>query len=98
MKAVFGTVLNAASTGSDNSMSSKQVGFLSILAALFLADGVSPAYAYLDPGAGSMIVQGIIGAIAGATVVIGIYWGKVAAFFTNRRDAKPEEDGNTDKE
>ena len=35
------------------------------------------AYAYLDPGTGSMILQGLIGGIAGGMFAIRIYWGKL---------------------
>jgi len=33
-----------------------------------------PAFAYLDPASGSMILQGILAGIAAAGVVIGIFW------------------------
>lgn len=48
----------------------------------------NPAYAYLDPGTGSMIVQMIIGVIAGASVAIGAFWGKIMAFFNSFRNKK----------
>lgn len=38
--------------------------------------------AYLDPGTGSMIIQGIVGAIAGAFVVIKLYWYQVKRWFS----------------
>ena len=52
---------------------------------LFLIFGLisytSPAYAYLDPGTGSMLLQGLIGGIAAAIAFLSIYWQKVKAFF-----------------
>ena len=39
-----------------------------------------PAYAYIDPGSGSMIIQGIIAAIAAIGVTLGIFWQKVKDF------------------
>jgi hypothetical protein len=39
------------------------------------------AYAYLDPGSGSFIMQIIIGAILGGLVTIKIYFHKVKSFF-----------------
>ena len=39
------------------------------------------AYAYLDPGTGSMILQGLIGGIAGGMFAIRIYWGKLKSRF-----------------
>ncbi len=41
----------------------------------------SPAYAYLDPGTGSMLVQMLLGGVAGALVVGKLYWHQVKAFF-----------------
>lgn len=40
-----------------------------------------PAYAYLDPGTGSLIIQGIIGAIAAIGVTAKVYWHKLRIFF-----------------
>ncbi len=41
----------------------------------------SPAYAYLDPGTGSMLLQGLIGGLAVVLSFLSIYWQKVKAFF-----------------
>lgn len=41
----------------------------------------APAHAYLDPGTGAMLLQGLLGGIAGALVVLRLYWSKVKAFF-----------------
>lgn len=38
---------------------------------LFCAD---PAYAYLDPGTGSAILQGVLAALAAIAVVLKLYW------------------------
>lgn len=50
---------------------------LYILSAAFFAAFTLPAYAYLDPGTGSMILQGILGAIAVAGAVVSVYWTKL---------------------
>ena len=42
----------------------------------------TPAYAYLDPGTGSMLLQALLGAIAAAITVISLYYHKVKAFFS----------------
>ena len=56
---------------------------------LFLIFGLisytSPAYAYLDPGTGSMLLQGLIGGIAAAIAFLSIYWQKVKAFFGKKK-------------
>ena len=38
-----------------------------------------PAYAYLDPGAGSMIIQMLIAGIVGALFTIKMYWYRLKA-------------------
>ena len=57
---------------------------------LFLIFGLisytSPAYAYLDPGTGSMLVQGLIGGVAVVMSFLSIYWQKVKAFFGKEED------------
>ena len=40
-----------------------------------------PAYAYIDPGTGSMIVQAVIAAIAAVSVSIGIFRRRLVSFF-----------------
>ncbi len=42
------------------------------------------AYAYIDPGTGSILLQGLIAGIAAALVVIKLYWYKVKAFLFGR--------------
>ncbi len=37
----------------------------------------SPAYAYLDPGTGSIILQMVLGGVAGGLVVIRLYWARL---------------------
>ena len=41
----------------------------------------SSAYAYLDPGTGSIILQAILGAIAAFFSTLYIFWEKVKTFF-----------------
>jgi len=40
------------------------------------------SYAYIDPGSGSIILQAIIAAFAGAGTAVTIYWKKVKLFFS----------------
>lgn len=55
---------------------------------------VEPAWAYLDPGTGSMIIQGLIAGIAGVIVVLRLYWAKLKAFFAK----SPEPQESTESE
>jgi len=41
----------------------------------------SPAYAYLDGGTGSVIVQGLIAGIAGFLAMLKLYWEKLKTSF-----------------
>lgn len=45
-----------------------------------------PAYAYLDPSTGSMIITAIVGLFASIALALKTYWYKLKAFF--RRDSK----------
>mgnify|MGYP006074860297 CR=1 FL=1 len=52
-----------------------------LLALLILATFSHQAAAYLDPGTGSMILQGIIAGIAVAGFTIKSYWYRIRAYF-----------------
>ena len=47
---------------------------LGIVTSLSFGLLVSDAYAYIDPGSGSMIIQMIIGALVGVGITVKIYW------------------------
>ncbi len=47
---------------------------------------VSPAYAYLDPGTGSLLLQGLLGGIAGIAVFGKIYWHKFTSWLGHKRN------------
>ena len=66
-------------------MSLRQVLFATI--GLLLASA-SPAYAYVDPGSGGMIVQLLLGGTAGVVVLAKLFWHRLARFF----GVKPRED------
>ena len=68
--------------------------FLIIL--IFIVLNPSFAYAYLDPGTGSIILQAIIGVIAASLTAISIYWEKFKSIISKifMRDKKDE---NKDK-
>jgi hypothetical protein len=52
---------------------------LGTLAFLFALELSTPAHAYLDPGTGSMILQLVLGGVAGALVIGKLYWEKLKA-------------------
>ena len=45
---------------------------------------ISDAYAYLDPGSGSIIIQMIIGALVGVVITLKVYWEKVKFKLSSR--------------
>ena len=55
------------------------------LSILFIS---APAYAYLDPGLGSLILQSLIGGIAVTFAFISLYWKKFKFFFTKKSKDK----------
>lgn len=48
------------------------------------------AFAYLDPGSGSLILQILIGAVAGAFFAVKAYWIKIKSFFSPRSKNPPK--------
>jgi uncharacterized membrane protein len=69
------------------------------LSTLFLLFGLSaPVYAYLDPGTGSIIIQGIIASIAFGLATMRLWWYKVSSFISFSRKGKEIEAENIDEE
>ncbi len=52
------------------------------LLAVFLLVPPASAFAYVDPGTGSMVVQALIAALVGGAAVLGAFWRKL---FRRRR-------------
>tara|TARA_B110000444_G_C18605820_1_gene485267 strand:+ start:32 stop:238 length:207 start_codon:yes stop_codon:yes gene_type:complete len=50
------------------------------------------AFAYLDPGTGSIILQAILGAIAAGASWCAIYWQKIKDFFNIKVKKKDDKD------
>ena len=44
----------------------------------------TPAWAYLDPGTGSMLLQVILGGVAALGVAIKMFWHRIVAVFKPR--------------
>lgn len=61
---------------------SKLVRYLYVLAPASVFLFPDPAYAYIDPGTGSLILQSVIGAVVGGLVVFKLYWRRTKEFFT----------------
>jgi len=54
------------------------------------------AYAYLDPGSGSMLLQLLLGGVAGLAVVFKLYWAQfkdsIHKIFGAKRNQNPKDD------
>jgi hypothetical protein len=50
-----------------------------------------PAWAYLDPGTGSMMLQLLLGGVAGAMVVGKLYWQRLREFVRSLFSGNPGE-------
>jgi len=55
-------------------MSTTERSFLCGWVAALTLSTAEPAHAYLDPGTGSMVLQIILGGIAGVGVALKLYW------------------------
>ena len=68
----------------------KNIVLLAALASGATVLSTQEAHAYLDPGTGSMLLQGLIAGLAATSVVIGRYWYKLKSYFvrTNDRSAR----------
>ena len=56
-----------------------------------------PAYAYLDPGTGSMILQLLFGGVAGALMVGTLYFQKIRSFFARLLGRQTQDDNRKDE-
>ena len=52
---------------------------------------VNNAYAYLDPGTGSAVLQGVLAAVAAIAVTAKLYWHRLLRFFGIRKTKNDSE-------
>ena len=58
----------------------------SIASLAFFGVYIQSAYAYIDPGTGSMVVQVLIGALVGLGIAIKVYWYKLKEKFMRKKE------------
>jgi hypothetical protein len=51
--------------------------------ALFVS--ATPAFAYIDPGSGGMMMQLLLGGVAGVAVLVRLYWQRFTTFIGVRK-------------
>jgi len=57
-----------------------------ILSAFLFLTFAVPAFAYLDPGSGSLIFQLIVGGVAGLILAVKIFWRRILSFFRLKKN------------
>jgi hypothetical protein len=63
---------------------------LALLAVVLLFPAA--AHAYVDPGTGSMVLQGVIAAVLGLGLTLKLYWRKIRKRLTGKRERDDETD------
>ena len=58
---------------------------------VFILVFTTPAFAYLDAGSGSMLLQLILGGVAGISVVIKLYWNRFKQLIGVRKKVVSEQ-------
>jgi hypothetical protein len=64
-----------------------------VLGCVILLCGM-PAHAYIDPGTGSALIQGVIAAVAAIGITARLYWHRIAEFmrrFRKKTDKSPDD-------
>lgn len=56
------------------------------------------AYAYIDPGTGSMFIQAVLAMIAVCAVSVGVFWRRLKDFLRRTLSRNKHMDGNSDGE
>ena len=66
-------------------MNISNISKLMILLSLVILNTVlfDEAFAYLDPGSGSIIIQTIIGALVGIGITVRVYWERIKMKFSS---------------
>ena len=63
--------------------------FISLIVFFMISDPFTIAYAYLDPGSGSMLLQLLLGGVTGVVVIVKLYWQRVKSIFHRRDSTRP---------
>ncbi len=74
-------------------MNRTQIRVLLPMVLTWLALAPASAYAYIDPGTGSMVIQAIFAVVAATGIYIGLCWKKTKSFFQNLTGKNKKTDG-----
>lgn len=67
----------------------RAAGLTALAAGLLLP---ASALAYIDPGTGSFVIQGVIAAIVGAGVTLKLFWGRIKGAVGRSRPRSDDDD------
>ena len=67
-------------------------GWCAFVTAILFIASTGPALAYIDFGIGSMLVQLLLGGIAGGVVIVKFYWGQIKESFKKLFGSSPVEE------
>ena len=73
----------------------RRLGYLILIVFFLSLTAPSVAFAYLDPGSGSMLLQLVLGGLAGLAVIAKLYWHRLLALF-GRHSQQEESDSEID--
>jgi hypothetical protein len=62
-----------------------------------VAGFANSAWAYLDPGTGSMVLQLLLGGVAGAIVILKLYWRRFVGLFRGNTREEAENSSSEDQ-
>lgn len=71
--------------------------FLAISITLIVFGFENSAQAYLDPGTGSMVLQLLLGGIAGVVVILKLYWRRFVGLFRGNAQEESEHSSSEDQ-
>ena len=76
----------------------RQLGSFLVVSILLIVFGFEDsALAYLDPGTGSMVLQLLLGGIAGAVVILKLYWRRFVGLFRGNAREESEHSSSEDQ-
>jgi hypothetical protein len=68
-----------------------------VLSLMFAAMSTTEAHAYLDGGSGSMLLQLLLGGVAGLAVAAKLYWYKLLSLFGIKPKAAASEEAEAER-
>ena len=66
-----------------------RISIISFTALLMLLVGAQSAHAYIDPGSGGMIVQLLLGGVAGVVILARLFWRRLLTAIGLRKEDGP---------